>query len=1208
MAENEAPAMHGPRLDISKLQDKKNKKLSRKSTTIIARFPMTTSNDNNTGLLSPPSQSKEMQAEQEQEARQLISPPPEEELRFSRQPIASLLSLTNSKRKRSVQSTHNYSPQVTPNPKPRKQSKQTQAIISPTKSRLHYIESPHANNPDADFVASTRIRARLSDESTASNATRRGRRSATPIVIPSYEPPNEVFTPPREITLTPSPSKPKRAPRKSVRKALSVKIELPSDMDALLKEPMPPASPTDDPLLLSGPVEPDEALEKGTPMEVVAITPRRPTRGGEVEASLPPSSPPSPQSPLRDNNHDLPVSSSPIDGVDYFFPQEPSNSSMLTSDDDDDIDMDISLADAKGPIPTFVLPPRGKVDQSIAEWSDEENEDVGAEHLRKGGEEVGQGEGEYTGKWRMWKVRTKTDPPSSATKMRMDSWGRPVSPYPPELLQRSGSPSPGGRVGDADNTVHMVKEDAGKESEQERDASMAEAEGNEEEDRSMSIEPQVRGEDENAGAEEEEVRAMSIEPDLQDDSGTEDEREEEEVREMSFVEEGEPCGTTPDDALPSHSTSFAQPDVGSPQRTFPRLSLAGTPSRPRLPTTIPLLRDLSFLQKSPVRKTLEPFSATLTNTGRGRPPNGDGPHIDEDTHQEEEAAVTGQTEVLERENEGHDTQSYEDVEVDLPCGDESSDDEHDPGLVKITSSDPRAAARAAAILRQHDYDCFTKITAREKRRRHSSYSDAVHPLDSLKRTNRRRTVTAAGVTKSQPDKARRLSLGTVVGDKVYIPGSPVVTLGGLLDRAAKEVGSAEVIELGRNSTKAFETPLPSLRRRSRCEEDKLEWTREDWKALDACFTDERIALGEGNLDVDSMADVDAVDLDKVIDNFLELSDFEELNIDSGSSWSRESLRTRAEAIRKKQRGGKIAPPTPLGTSLRSQSRIWSPMGSGINSLPSFSTPSAPNRTHSNTCIPTWTPKLTPLPTRSALPAPIGPGAPFSTPRPALMAPRYGYLLEEAERVSRGKATVPLLEDLEVNEEVDEEIHESGEVDGSPEVSLESTDGCDSPSVREPQGLGGRMKGLIFSYLPTLTKDSNKRSKEASHPHVGLPLPPPEVLSKQRGPIATPARSAVPRGPAPKDLVSLNHQDLPPKTKVLERKEPKRLVDLRKVQPPPDPEARRCTGAGGLRRKGSVKDLVKNFEEMERSVSSLGVRGDPGFKGKGKEAVRPAWRP
>jgi hypothetical protein len=44
-------------------------------------------------------------------------------------------------------------------------------------------------------------------------------------------------------------------------------------------------------------------------------------------------------------------------------------------------------------------------------------------------------EGEYTGKFRVVHVPTKVDPPTSGTRGRIESWGRPISPFP-----RRGSP------------------------------------------------------------------------------------------------------------------------------------------------------------------------------------------------------------------------------------------------------------------------------------------------------------------------------------------------------------------------------------------------------------------------------------------------------------------------------------------------------------------------------------------------------------------------------------------------------------------------------------------------------------------------------------------------------------------------------------------------------------------------------------------------
>ena len=54
-------------------------------------------------------------------------------------------------------------------------------------------------------------------------------------------------------------------------------------------------------------------------------------------------------------------------------------------------------------------------------------------------------EGDYTGKFRDLHVLTKIDPPTSATRERIEQWGRPISPFP-----RRGSPIPED-VGDKDD-------------------------------------------------------------------------------------------------------------------------------------------------------------------------------------------------------------------------------------------------------------------------------------------------------------------------------------------------------------------------------------------------------------------------------------------------------------------------------------------------------------------------------------------------------------------------------------------------------------------------------------------------------------------------------------------------------------------------------------------------------------------------------------
>ncbi len=145
-----------------------------------------------------------------------------------------------------------------------------------------------------------------------------------------------------------------------------------------------------------------------------------------------------------------------------------------------------------------------------------------------------------------------------------------------------------------------------------------------------------------------------------------------------------------------------------------------------------------------------------------------------------------------------------------------------------------------------------------------------------------------------------------------------------------------------------------------------------------------------------------------------------------------------------------------------------------------------------------------------------------------------------------------------------------------EIKLEESE----QEVPLTPSVGSRVKGLLFSYLPTLKKKTPAQKRhEPARP--GLPLPPPELLEKPRGPIITPQPRPAPRLTHPKELVDLQHASPPTRIPMLPQL-PKRLVDLRPVSPPPVasapikiPEGRRSSG-------GSVKDLVNSFEEIDRS--------------------------
>ncbi len=156
------------------------------------------------------------------------------------------------------------------------------------------------------------------------------------------------------------------------------------------------------------------------------------------------------------------------------------------------------------------------------------------------------------------------------------------------------------------------------------------------------------------------------------------------------------------------------------------------------------------------------------------------------------------------------------------------------------------------------------------------------------RKARRRSVVEGGVTKHSTPINRRRTFGGVIGDKVFIPGSPLMTVPQLLQEAEHTVEQRERTmhtpsrEASFTSDNAsfkipslrpvFETPAPrkSHFRPTFNSNGPRAWEKDDWKLLDACFTDERLArsthkaLGEATL-----AHVDEIELDNVVNRFLE---------------------------------------------------------------------------------------------------------------------------------------------------------------------------------------------------------------------------------------------------------------------------------------------------------------------------------------------------
>ncbi|KAG6899012.1 hypothetical protein C0993_001771, partial [Termitomyces sp. T159_Od127] len=912
----------------------------------------------------------------------LISPPPEETLQIARTSV--------SKRKRATPQPQ----QTTPNPKPRKQTRRPSVVESPTR-------------PQADYLP---VRTRRT----------------TP--IPAYEPPTDVFTPPRVVIKTPTISKSSKRKTTSRKRAstaeLFVKIE-PPRID--LSAPPSPGSPSDDPILLS------------------------------VASS----------SPIRPRRKDAAVSTDALFDV---------------------------------------------TDPSVCVWSDDDDDNLD--------------EGEYTGSFRSFNIRTKLDPPSSATRGRQEEWGRPITPFPYRKIER----------------LDLLKEE-----DEQEDSELPMATSQE----SIEPEPTHRGPfDFDTSFEEADAPSIVMEQDIpaaEADSS---------IEEPALVEDVE--DEEPDTSLEEDADIFIDqtPAVVEENVDAADTSIEESPAVAHYVQEGPDEADTSIEETSAAAHHIEQDTdtsieeevpATVYDEEHEESEISIEAHyMEQDTDDEANTSIEGTpTPIHDVEQDADEADEREVREMSLslddddegpiaiattaPHDEDSSSDEEELeyGLVKISSTDPHAAARAAAILKQHDYDCFTRLALRTQKGRHS--------------------LSASGITKtrSPSDRTRRRTLGaSIIGDRVLIPGSPATTLPQLLKEAEATIAGSPP-ELG-TSPHLF-TPVPRSKipfgiARSLFEDTDEEraWTKKEWKLLDACFTDERIALGPGD---GQLGSVDRVDPENVARRFVDLVGGEDAIKKWGEDWKRENLVQRVKALQNKQRKGIVAPPTTPNTP---------------RSI--LTNPSASLFTHrlSTMEVPDFTPlgrRAAPPGRRPTLPPPVIAGAPFNDlqdteeERPkkklplSLLAPRYSHLLEEAVAISQ-------LPDPSSEKPEPGKAYDSSNDGGSEEAENEAA-AIETPVPTEsaaadpvpPTTLKTRVKGFLFSYLPTLSKKPVLKPKSLSA-RPGLPLPPPSVLEKCRGPVTTPARAPVPKPAHPKELVHLNPAPVPPKPSLIPRpQKPQRMVEL-----------------------------------------------------------------
>lgn len=164
-------------------------------------------------------------------------------------------------------------------------------------------------------------------------------------------------------------------------------------------------------------------------------------------------------------------------------------------------------------------------------------------------------------------------------------------------------------------------------------------------------------------------------------------------------------------------------------------------------------------------------------------------------------------------------------------------------------------------------------------------------VESLIRKNRRADVTSAGVRKSSsPARTSRRSFGVVIDGHVLMNGSPSMTLPELLHEAESEIDSPSSPT---SAQSAFRTPSPALSSFRQPEaplvvdtDGPREWSRSDWKLLDACFTDVRLEVGARWGHEGVLGDVDAVELEDVVRRFEDIFGGEEVVTQLGPAFER----------------------------------------------------------------------------------------------------------------------------------------------------------------------------------------------------------------------------------------------------------------------------------------------------------------------------------
>lgn len=266
-------------------------------------------------------------------------------------------------------------------------------------------------------------------------------------------------------------------------------------------------------------------------------------------------------------------------------------------------------------------------------------------------------EGEYTGKFTSYVVPTKPDPPTTILRERQEAWGRPISPFPYPTNRTSRWSSPLTLAEDSQTETHEFKSDLGKQPALDvADLTMAphDTEGD-----------NLFGSDQETNAKE-----------------TTDSSNAAAVRQVLIPAAVQPMFDF--DGLSSPDQSYETP-IRPPKekpvpfiRFFPKSSSAANSLKTPKIQSPPQQR--SFIFNSPARNVgdLERDEESFVDRALSQAPEDD----DDGEIEFSRLANPQQLYIPDEDTEGED-----------------DEDEIDLGVIKISSEDPMAAAKAAAILK-----------------------------------------------------------------------------------------------------------------------------------------------------------------------------------------------------------------------------------------------------------------------------------------------------------------------------------------------------------------------------------------------------------------------------------------------------------------------------------------------------------------------------